>query len=177
MFLKIVVSLAVIVAGFLGYVATRDGKFNYERIGIINAPAEKIYPFISNFKMGEQWSPYEKIDPNMKKTFSGNDGEVGSIMEFEGNSDVGSGKLEILSLVPNEMVQIKLTMIKPFFGENIVHYRLKTLGPATQFTWSMTGDGGFMGKLMTLLIDCEKMVGDQFTKGIQNLKAVVEAQP
>jgi len=173
---KIGLGLIAVIILFLGYVSTRDGKFNYERSGLINAPAEKIFPIISNFKMGELWSPYEKIDPNMRKTFMGNDGQVGSKMEFEGNSDAGSGSLEMMSVVPNESVEIKLIMTKPMHAENMIQYKLTPEGTGTRFTWSMAGDGGFLTKLMTVFIDCEKMIGGQFEKGINSLREVVEAQ-
>lgn len=171
---KFALVLLAVLLIFLGYVSTRSGKFYYERSGVINAPVEKVYPFVSNFKMGEQWSPYEQMDPNMKKTFSGTDGEVGAVMEFEGNSETGSGKLEMLKLVPNELVEMKLIMTKPLYAENLIQYRLTPEGAGTKFTWSMSGDGGFMSKLIGVLIDCEKMVGDQFNTGIANLKKVLE---
>lgn len=173
---KIGLGLLIILLAFFGFVASRDGKFRYERSGVINASAEKIYPYISDLKMGNAWSPYEKKDLNMKKTYSGTPGQPGSAMEFEGNSDVGSGKLEILRVIPNQLVEIKLTMLKPFYGVNIVEYKLTPEGTGTRFTWAMSGDGGFAGKLMTLLIDCEKMVTSDFNLGITNLKSVVEAQ-
>lgn len=176
MILRLLIILGVFFIIFLGYVATRSGKFRYERSGLIKAPASKIFPYISNFKRGEAWSPYEKVDPSMKKIFTGVDGQVGSIMEFEGNRDVGSGQLEMLKVVPNELVEIKLTMIKPISGENWVQYKLTTEGADTRFTWTMSGDGGFLSKLMTVLIDCEKMIGDQFSQGIENLKSVVESE-
>lgn len=168
--------LLVLIVAFVGYVASREGNFHYERSGVINASADKIFPYLSNFKLGGEWSPFERVDPNMKKTFSGGDGAVGSVMEFEGNKDTGSGKLELLALIPNESVEIRLTMIKPFSAVNLVQYKLTPEGNGTRFTWSMSGDGGFMGKFMTLVMDCEKMIGDQFTAGINNLKAVVENQ-
>ena len=124
--------------------------------------------------MGALWSPYEQIDKDMKKKVSGTDGAVGAIMEFEGNNEVGSGKLEILKIVPDESVQIRLTMLKPFFAENLVEYRLIPESGGTRFIWSMEGDGGFMGKLISVFINCEKMVADQFSKGIENLKEVIE---
>jgi hypothetical protein len=176
MFKKIFAVFIIFITVFLIFVSTRDGKFQYERSGIINASAEKIFPFISNFKLGNEWSPYQQMDPNMKSTFSGNDAEVGSAMEFEGNSQVGSGKLQILRIVPNQLVEIQLTMLKPFHAENLIQYRLMPEGSATRFSWSMTGDGGFMNKLISIFINCEKMVGDQFSQGIQNLKSVVESQ-
>lgn len=161
---------------FLGYVATREGKFRYERSGLIQAPPEKIFPYISDFKKGGLWSPYEQMDPNMKKTYSGTDGQVGSVMEFDGNKDAGSGKLEILKVVPNQSVDIKLTMIKPLHAENLVQYTLTPEADGTRFTWSMSGDGGFMGKLINVFIDCEAMVAGQFAVGIDNLKKLVESQ-
>lgn len=175
--IKIVaLGVLVLVVAFVAYVSTRESKFLYERSGVINAPIEKIFPYISNFKMGALWSPYEQVDPNMKKVFTGPDGQVGSMMEFDGNRDAGSGKLEMLKITPNEFVEIKLTMIKPIAAENIVHYKLTREGIGTRFSWSMSGDSGFLGKLVNVFIDCEKMIGDQMNKGIANLKTLVENQ-
>ncbi|MGE0764557.1 MAG: SRPBCC family protein [Bdellovibrionales bacterium] len=143
---------------------------------MIESSSDRIFPYLISFKRGAEWSPYEKIDPNMKHNYIGEDGQVGSIMEFEGNQDAGAGKLEFLKIIPNELVEIKLTMLKPFYGENLVQYKLTPQGGGTRFTWSMSGNGGFMGKLINIFIDCEKMVGDQFSAGIQNLKTLVEAQ-
>ncbi|MES2803812.1 MAG: SRPBCC family protein [Bdellovibrionota bacterium] len=176
MFKKALLSLGVVLVLFLGFVSTREGQFNYERSVVINAPADKIYPYISNFKLGSQWNPFDQKDPNMKRTFLGNDGEVGSAMEFEGNSEAGSGKLDMLSLVANTEAQIRLTMTKPFNAENLIIYKLTPEGEGTRFTWTMSGDGGFLGKLMNTLIDCEKMVTDEFEKGFQNLKVIIENQ-
>jgi uncharacterized protein YndB with AHSA1/START domain len=175
MWMKVVLGALVVLGLFLGYVSTREGKFHYERSGVIDAPPEKIFPYLSQFKLGGAWSPYEKKDPNMKHTYGGTEGSAGSTMEFEGNSEAGTGKLEILNVVPNELVQIKLTMLKPFYGENLIDYKLTPEGDGTRFTWAMSGDGGFMTKLITLFIDCEKMVAGDFEVGIANLKSVVEA--
>lgn len=176
MWKKIGIGLVGLILAFLGFVSTRSGHFAYERSGVIQASADRIFPYISNLRRGGDWSPYEKVDPNMKKNFIGEDGQVGSTMEFEGNNDVGSGKIEILKVIPNETVELKLTMIKPFYGENQIVYKLSPEGNGTKFTWAMSGEGGFMGKLMSVLIDCEKMIGDQFSQGIDNLKTVVEGQ-
>jgi polyketide cyclase/dehydrase/lipid transport protein len=176
MFLKIGLGVLAAFILFLAYVSTRPGSFRYERSGVIQASAEKIFPYISNLRMGEKWSPYEKADPNLKKTYIGSDGQVGSIMEFDGNSEAGSGKLEILKIVPNDLVQLKLTMTRPFFAENLIDYKLTSVSSGTEFSWAMAGDGGFLGKLISVFIDCEKMVAGEFTRGIANLKTVVEAQ-
>lgn len=173
MFVKIAIGVLVALVLFLGYVSTRDGKFRYERSGVIAATKEQVFPYISNLRMGEQWSPYEKMAPGMKKSFTGDDGQVGSKMEFE-SKEAGSGTIEILRIVPNEAVDLKLIMTAPLKGENLIEYRLASEGEGTRFTWTMSGEGGFMGKLMSVIINCEKMIGDQFTQGINNLKAVLE---
>ncbi|WPU66702.1 GyrI-like domain-containing protein [Peredibacter starrii] len=170
MLMKIGLGVVAVLIGFPGYVSTREGKFRYERSGVINATPEKNFPYLSDFKLGGEWSPFEQVDPNMKKTFTGN------VMEFEGNKDAGSGRLELLNTVPNQSVDIKLTMLKPFHAENLVQYKLTPEQNGTRFTWIMSGDGGFMGKLMNVFMDCEKMIGDQFLKGISNLKSVVEGK-
>lgn len=174
MILKIFIGLIVVLALFLGYVSTRDGKFRYERSGLINASAEKIFPYISQFKLGAQWSPYEK-GLEMPKNYGGVEGQVGSWMEF-GPSKSGSGRIEILETISNQMVKLNLHMTAPFEAKNLVTYRLSPEQNGTRFTWEMEGDGGFMGKLMNTLIDCEKMVGGQFTEGINNLKVLIESQ-
>lgn len=178
MFINFLIITAVLLCIFLIYVAvTKSSKFSYERSGVIHAPVDVIFPYISKFSLGGEWSPYEKIDPNMKKYLGGNDGEVGSTMVFEGNSKAGSGKLELLSLIPNHEVRIRLIMTKPFKADNLVIYKLTPEAQGTRFTWSMSGDGGFMNKIMVTLIDCEKMIGDQFSEGINNLKTLIESTP
>lgn len=171
----VAIGVGGVILGFVGFVATRNGKFRYERSGLIEAPPERIFPYLSDFRLGSEWSPYEKKDPSMKKKFSGPAAGTGSVMEFEGNRDVGAGKLEILKVVPNELVEIRLTMLRPFRAENIVTYRLTPESGGTRFSWSMQGDGGFFGKLMNVLIDCEAMVADEFSAGIQNLKNRIES--
>jgi len=170
---KIPAVLSLCIAIFLGYVATRDGKFNYERSGVITAKPETIFSYLNDFHRGEVWSPYRKLDPGMKVTFSGAPTGVGSIMEFE-SAKAGSGRLEILKIVPNESVDIKLTMTKPFAAENLVRYWLTPEEGGTRFHWSMSGDSGFMGKLIATLVDCESMVAGEFSNGIDNLRNIIQ---
>lgn len=174
MLIKIIGAIAVVIILFLGYVSTRNDYFKYERSGIINAAPEKIFPYISQFKLGSEWSPYEK-GIEMPKTYGGTEGTVGSWMEF-GPSKSGSGKIEILEIEPMKMVKLNLHMTAPFEGTNTVYYYLSPEPQGTRFTWMMEGHGGFMGKLMATLIDCEKMIGGQFTEGINNLKTIIESQ-
>lgn len=134
----------------------------------INAPAEKVFPYLSDLKAGSEWSPFEKKDPNMKKEY------VGNKLIFKGNSEAGSGSIEIIKIIPNESVELKLIMTEPFFALNKIVYHLAPVPNGVEMTWSMSGDGGFLGKLIGVFIDCEKMVKDQFVVGIKNLKVIVE---
>lgn len=168
--LVIVVLLVILIV----FIATRDPHFQYERTGVINAPPEKIFPYLSTFEGGHAWSPYERIDPTMKMKVIGPDGQVGTVMEFEGNKNAGSGKLELLKITPNKEVAVRLVMVKPFPADNVVEYRLTPEGTGTKFTWSMSGENGFFGKMINVFIDCEKMNGDMMNQGIKNLKDVVE---
>lgn len=170
---KIILIVFAVLALFLGYVATREGKFHYERSGFINASPATVHPYISQLKLGNEWSPFMKKDPNVKTTYSGTDGTVGAAMEFDGSNEVGAGRIEILSISP-ETVELRLTMTKPIVAENKVIYKLMAVEQGTVFTWAMEGDGGFIGKLMSVFIDCEKMIGDEFSAGISNLKTIIE---
>ena len=156
------------------YVATRDGKFHYERSGVIQAPPEVIFPYLSDFHKGQEWSPYVQMDPKMKVTFTGDGAKVGSSFDWEGNKS-GSGRPEFTKITPPELVELKLTMFKPFKAENQVRYRLSPEEGGTRFSWSMSGEAGFLGKLMEVFMDCEKMAAKPFTDGINNLKRIIES--
>jgi uncharacterized protein YndB with AHSA1/START domain len=174
--MKIVLAIVVLLALFLGYVSTRDGRFRYERSGLINAPAAVIFPYLSDFRLGSQWNPFAKKDPNLKATYSGATGQVGSAMDFAGNREAGTGRLELVKVVPGELVQMRLHMTAPMAAENLVEYRLTPEGSGTRFSWAMSGDGGFLGKLVGTFIDCEKMLAGDFDKGIADLKALAEGR-
>ena len=172
---KILLGLLLVLLAFVAYVASRPGKFRYERSGLIQAEPARIYPYLSELSRGSEWSPYERLDPAMKKSIRGAEGSVGAALDFESDS-AGAGNLEVLRLVPNEAVDLRLTMLKPIHGENLIEYRLAPEAGGTRFTLIMSGEGGFVSKLMSVLIDCDKMIGGQFEEGIANLKQVVEKE-
>lgn len=174
MFKKFLIGLGIGLVAFFAYVARRPADFRYERSDVIQASAEKIFPYLNDFKLGGEWSPYEKMDPNMKKVYAGPAAGVGATMDFDAKADVGSGRLEIIESVPASRVVLKLTMTKPMQGVNTVEYRLSPEATGTRFTWAMYGHGNFFSKLISVFIDCEKMVGAQFAAGIANLKKIVE---
>lgn len=171
---KIAIAIVVLVAALLVYAATKPGTFRIERTATIKASPEKIYPYMSDFHKGDLWSPYEKKDPTMKRTFSGAPSGKGAVYEFEGNKNVGKGRLEIIEAVPPAKVVLTLDMIKPMQGHNIVEYSIKPNGSSTDVTWSMLGTNTYVGKIVCIFINVDKMVGTDFEAGLANLKTLVE---
>lgn len=171
---KIILGLIFVVALILGLAATKPDNAHYERSLTMKAPPEKIFPFIQDFHQWPQWSPWEKVDPKMKRTYSGAENGKGAIYEWEGNDDVGSGRMEILEATPHSLVHIKLDFIKPFEGHNIADFTLAPDGDGTKVTWTMDGPQPFMGKVFCLFMNMDKMIGTQFETGLNNLKAASE---
>lgn len=168
MILKIGLSLVVVLAVFLVFVSTKQSKFSYSVTMKMNAPVDKVFPYLSDLKLGSQWSPFEKADPNMKKEY------VGNKLIFSGNKDAGSGTLEILNTVPNQSVDLKLIMTAPIAVANDVKYEIIPVEGGSQVTWSMSGENGFFIKILSTFMNMEKMMQEQFTAGLNNLKAIVE---
>lgn len=166
--------LVVAVAAVLVYAAMQPDTFRIARAATIMAPPEKIYPLMSDFRRGMEWSPYEKKDPGMKRRFSGPVNGKGAVYEFEGNGQIGAGRLEIAEATPPQKVVLKLDMIRPFHANNIVEYTLQPNGEATTVTWAMHGPQPFLGKVMCLFFNVDKMVGADFEAGLANLKAIAE---
>jgi uncharacterized protein YndB with AHSA1/START domain len=171
---KIAIAVIVLIAALLVYAATRPSAFSVQRTTSIKATPEKIYPLISDFRKWGPWSPYEKKDPNMKRTYSGAASGKGSVYEWEGNREVGKGSIEITEAVPPSRVVLKLDMIKPIEGHNVVEFTLQPLGGSTNVTWAMRGSHSFVGKLLSLFISMDKMIGADFETGLASLKAVAE---
>ena len=165
--------IAILIAGFLIYASTRPDTFRYQRTARVNAPPEAIFPLINDYRNWTLWSPYEHRDPALKRTFSGAPAGRGAIYAWEGNKNVGSGRMEIVDTSPNKII-IKLDFFAPFKANNIAEFTLEPKGAATDVTWAMHGPVPFIGKIMHLLIDCDKMCGKDFATGLENMKAVAE---
>lgn len=166
--------LLVAIAAVLIYAAMQPDTFKIARSTTIKAPPEKIYPLMSDFRRGVEWSPYEKKDPNMRRTYSGAASGKGAIYEFEGNGEIGAGRLEITDATPPSKVVLRLDMIKPFQASNVVEYMIAPKGAASEVTWSMQGRQPLLAKVMCLVFNMDKMVGGDFEAGLANLKSVVE---
>jgi len=174
MILKIILGLMVLIAIILGLAATKPDSFRIERSVVINADTEKIFPLINDFHRWSEWSPWEKLDPGMKRTFAGSDYGVGSVYAWEGNKKVGQGSMEITESAPTQKVQLKLDFMKPMEAHNTTVFTLNPQGDKTEVTWAMFGPSPFLSKLMTVFISMDKLVGKDFESGLANLKSLAE---
>jgi len=172
MLTTIAIAVAVAVAALLIYAATKPNTFTVQRTASIAAPADRIFPLIDDLHAHHAWSPFEK-DPAMKRTHSGAERGPGAIYEWEGNRQVGKGRIAITASTPSK-VTMALDMIKPFEAHNIVEFILEPKGSATSVTWAMSGRQPYMAKVMGLFMNCDKMVGSQFEEGLAKLKTIAE---
>lgn len=174
MFKKIGIIGALLVVSLLAYAATKPDAFRVQRTATIAAPPEKVFGLIQDLHQWASWSPWEKMDPGMKKTYSGAPLGRGAILEWDGNTDVGTGHMEIVSTVPSSRVVIKLDFLKPFEAHNQAEFIVESSGATTSVTWAMHGPQPFIMKVMDLVMGMDKMVGKDFETGLANLKQLAE---
>jgi uncharacterized protein YndB with AHSA1/START domain len=173
MLMTMTIVIAVLVVAVLAFAASRPDTFQVQRSTTIKASPETIYPLISDWHAFLTWSPFEK-DPGMKRTFKGAVGAKGATYEWDGNNKVGAGRIEIIEVVAPSRLVMQLDMIRPMKAQNTVEFTLAGKGGTTDVTWAMEGRVPFMGKLMGLVMNCEKMVGSQFEEGLAKLKSLAE---
>jgi uncharacterized protein YndB with AHSA1/START domain len=170
----IAVVLAIIIAAVLILAATKPDTFRIERTAIVNAPAEKIFPLIADFHQWLNWSPWEGRDPALKRTYSGAERGNGAVYAWEGNKNVGSGRMEILEATTPSKVEIKLDFLKPFEAHNTAEFTMLPQGGATKVVWVMQGPSPFMSKLMQVFMSFDNMIGKDFEAGLAKLKTISE---
>lgn len=174
MFKIIGIAIVVLIVALLVYAMTKPDSFRIERSANINAPPEKIFSFINDFHNWVAWSPWEKIDPALKRAYSGTTSGKGAVYEWEGNNQVGQGRMEISDTSPPSHLLIKLDFLKPFEAHNTAEFTLNGAGQSTNVTWAMYGPQPFLAKVMSLFLSMDTMVGGQFETGLANLKTVAE---
>ncbi|MFO1470194.1 MAG: SRPBCC family protein [Turneriella sp.] len=167
-------TIAIGVAGLLAFAATRPNTFRVERSLDMKVPAAKIFPYVNDFRRGPEWSPWEEGDPAMKRTYSGAKTGKGAVYEWAGNKEVGKGRLETVESVENQYVKIAMHFIEPMEGDSTTEYILTPKGDTTNVKWVMSGPMNYVSKVMCVFFDMDKMIGGQFDKGLQRLKAVAE---
>lgn len=173
MWKKLGLVVVVFVAAVLLYAASRPDRFAVERRIVVQAPAEKIVPLLSDFRRWAEWSPWEKLDPAMKRSFGGPAAGVGATYAWQGNKDVGSGRMEVKAVTADK-VGIQLDFIEPFEGHNTADFLLSPQGGGTEVRWVMSGPATFVTKLMGVFVSMDAMVGPDFERGLAQLKAAAE---
>ena len=173
MLLYILIGLAVVIVGILIVASLKPNTVRYERSAVINASPEKILPHIADFHNWKAWSPWEKKDPGMKRDYSGVPKGVGAKYGWNGNNAVGEGTMEIVETSTN-MVKIDMRFVKPFKNDCVVTFHFTPTGNATTVRWAMDGPNLFVGKVMSVFMDMDKLIGKDFEAGLAGLKAVVE---
>jgi len=170
----IAVVLAIAIAIILILAATKADRFSFQRATTIKAPPEKIFPLINDFHQWGNWSPYENKDPAMKRSYSGAASGQGAVYAWEGNKNVGSGRMEILEARAPSKIVIKLDFFTPFEAHNTAEFTMQPHGGATNIVWVMTGPAPFMSKVMQVFMSFDSMIGKDFEAGLANLKNLTE---
>ena len=168
---KILIVLLIAIVGVLGYAATRPNTFQVQRKAVIAAPPEKVFAMIDDFRRWNEWSPWDKLDPAMTRTFGGPATGVGATYAWTGNSAVGEGRMEILESTPPSKIRIKLDFIKPFESNNVTEFVLVPRDGGTEVTWTMQGPNLYVSKLMDTFVDMDAMIGKDFEKGLADMGA------
>jgi len=171
----IVIAIAAIVVVFVIIVATRPADFRVTRTDTISAPAEAVFAQVNDFHKWAAWSPWEKLDPELKRIFEGPSAGPGAIYRWAGNNKVGEGRMTILESHPRDVIRIKLEFLRPFKATNTAEFTFKPQGNQTAVTWSMHGKLNFMSKAFHMFVDFDKIVGGDFEKGLAALKSMAEA--
>ncbi len=172
----VALGIGVLVAGVLIYAATRPGTFEVKRSITVAASPQAIFPLIDDFRSWASWSPYEKLDPAMKRSFSGPQAGPGAVYAWDGNGKVGKGQIEITGANPPSAVELRLDMFKPFAARNAIEFTLQPQGSATVVTWAMRGPTNYVSKLMGVFINMDRMIGGEFATGLASLKVLAERQ-
>ena len=167
-------TLLVAVAALVIYAATRPDSFRVERSVVIKAAPDKVFALINDFHRWSEWSPWEKMDPAMKRIYEGPATGIGAIYAWEGNSKVGQGRMEIRESSVPTRIAIQLDFLKPFEAHNQAEFTLDSQGEVTTVRWAMTGPQPFIGKLMGVFFNMDQMIGQDFETGLSNLKALAE---
>jgi len=175
MVIKILMAVAVIVAVVVVVIAMRPTEFRVERTATMSAPAPVVFAQVNDFHQWEAWSPYAKRDPAMKKSFEGAPAGVGAIYTWSGNHEVGEGRTTIIESRPSALIRIKLEFVRPFAGSSTAEFTFKPEGERTAVTWSLDGRNSFIAKAMGLVMNMDRMIGDDFEKGLAQLQSIAEA--
>jgi len=171
----ILLALLVIVVGLAIAISLQPDEFAVTRTETINAPPAVVFEQVNNFHNWPNWSPWENLDPNMKRTYEGPEAGQGAHYGWSGDGNVGEGHMTITESKPNEQIDIALVFLKPMEGTNPTVFTFTPDGEQTKVTWTMTGKMNFISKAMCLVISMDQMIGGMFEEGLAKMKSVSEA--
>lgn len=169
---RILIGLVVIIGIFLIFVATRPADFHVERSATLAATPAALFAQVNDHHKFTVWNPFMKFDPNVKNTYSGPDAGVGAVCSWDGNKNIGAGSSTITESKPNELVRMRMDWKRPMEGTSTVDFTFTPAGDKTVVKWAMYGKNNFLGKLVSVFMNCDKMVGPQFEEGLANLGRV-----
>jgi hypothetical protein len=174
MFKKILIGLAGLILVFVAVVAMQPDTYRVERTAKIAAPQAELFAQVNDFHKWDAWSPWAKIDPAAKIGFEGPEAGQGAAMTWSGNDKVGEGRVSIVDSRPSDLVKIKVDFVRPFAGTNTSEFQFKPEGDQTAVTWTMSGEQNFFAKAFCLVMNGQKMMGDDMEKGLAQMKSVAE---
>jgi Polyketide cyclase / dehydrase and lipid transport len=174
MFKKILLVLVALLAVFLIVVALQPSDYRVERTTTIAASPAQVFPHVNNLHKWEAWSPWAKIDPDAKVTFEGPEAGNGAVMTWDGDDNVGAGKMTLVESDPDKAVKIKVTFTRPFEGGTNSDFSFTPKGDQTEVAWAMHGTHNFMEKAFCLVFNGVNMMSNDIDKGLAQLKSVVE---
>ena len=174
MLMTILLVIVAIIAIIVLLASRQPDSFRVARTATVQAPPERVFALINDFQNWLKWSPWEKLDPAMKKDFGGPPSGVGSTYGWSGNSKAGEGRMEIVESEPPSRVKLDLNFIRPFKSSNTTQFDLAPSGTGTNVNWTMNGSANLMTKIWMLFVNMDKMVGRDFDEGLMNLKRVAE---
>lgn len=169
----IVLGLIILV---IGLALTKPSTFRYTRSITIGATPKAVFDRINVLREWQHWSPWEGLDPALKRTYEGQAQGVGAVYGWEGNKKVGAGRMEITTAEPSSKVELTLEFFRPFKATNVTTFSLTSLGPNATVEWALSGQNNFMSKLFLVFVNMDKMLGKDFEKGLAQLKTLVETQ-
>jgi hypothetical protein len=172
----ILIALAVVIVALVIVIAMQPADFRVVRSAKISGPPSETFAQVNDFHKWEAWSPWAKLDPAMKVNYEGPPAGTGASYSWNGNRNVGAGRMTITESRPSDLVRIKLDFLRPFASTNAVDFTFNPEGDRTVVTWTMVGKKIFMTKAFGLVMSMDKMVGGMFDQGLSQMKAVVEAK-
>ena len=176
MVLKALAVVGLVILAILVIAAFRAGTIQIERSRSIQAPPDRVFVLIDDFHNWKQWAPQDVEDPAMQRTFSGPEHGLGAASEWSGSGKSGKGRMLIVESEPPKKISIKVDFVKPFEAHNVNEFTLESAGASTLVTWKMQGTNAYFMKVMGIFMNMDRVMGEHFERGLDNLKIVCEKQ-